>query len=141
MLDMMKQAFIVRPVKIEREALLEASRKLPFEGDREFFCLPPGNAEGSAAPTLRECRYAALQLGNKGYVVYDRLLSRIVDGVYYGPLARKNALGVAQLYSDGYGLPDMSPNGDALTRSSTGEREGCPQSNAFTYESGWLTVN
>src|SRR5260370_431282 len=38
-----------------------------------------------ATPSIAECRHAILQLKNKGngYVIYDRLLCRIVNGVYY----------------------------------------------------------
>lgn len=67
-------------------------------------------------PHLKECRYAALHLSNKGngWVVYDRLLCRIVNGVFYGRHALENTLEVAQLYNDGHGSADMSPNGEAL---------------------------
>jgi hypothetical protein len=67
-------------------------------------------------PSLAECRYAAMRLHNKGngYVVYDRALSRIVDGVYYGDDALTNALGVAQLYNETGEGAYNSPNGSAL---------------------------
>jgi|SRR5712664_917817 len=72
------------------------------------------------APSIRECRYAVLHIKNKkqngedghGYVVYDRLLNRIVNGVFYGDV--DSPLEVAQLYNQGLGNPDMSPNGLAL---------------------------
>ena len=86
----------------------------PFGDDGEIFFPPHENMADSPTPRIRDCRFAALQLGNKGYVVYDRLLSRVVDGVYWGADALENALGVAQLYNDGGGNPDMAPNGDAL---------------------------
>lgn len=68
------------------------------------------------APSLADCRYAALRLHNKGngYVVYDRLLSRIVDGVYYGDNALANALGVAEWLSEGGKGRGSAPNGEAL---------------------------
>jgi hypothetical protein len=56
-------------------------------------------------PPLHECRFAALQLHtkDKGYVVYDRLLSRIVDGVYSGDEeGLRSALAVAQLFNEGH---------------------------------------
>ncbi len=67
-------------------------------------------------PSIAECRYAALQLKNKGdgYVVYDRLLCRIVNGVFYSEGALEAALGVAAIYNEGRGNPDMCPNGVAL---------------------------
>lgn len=52
--------------------------------------------ESENAPSIKECRHAVLQIVNSksnGYVVYDRLLCRIVNGVYYGNL--ENALGCA----------------------------------------------
>ncbi len=72
------------------------------------------------APSIRECRHAVLHIMNKkqngedghGYVVYDRLLNRIVNGVFYGDL--EGVLEVAQLYNEGAGAIDMSPNGLAL---------------------------
>ncbi len=66
------------------------------------------------APSIKECRFAVLQVKNKGegYVVYDRLLNRIVNGVFYGDV--QSPLEVAQLYNQGLGNPDMSPNGLAL---------------------------
>jgi len=67
------------------------------------------------APSIKECRYAVLPLQKQkscSYVVYDRLLNRIVNGVFFGDL--EGVLEVAQLYNDGLGNPDMSPNGLAL---------------------------
>src|SRR2546421_11580420 len=74
----------------------------------------------SEAPSIKECRFAVLHIKNKkrngedghGYVVYDRLLCRIVNGVFYGDVG--SPLEVAQLYNQGLGNPDMSPNGLAL---------------------------
>jgi len=65
------------------------------------------------APSIKECRYAVLQIKNGGYVVYDRLLCRIVNGVFWGKEV-DSPLEVARLYNDGHGNPDMSPNGLAL---------------------------
>ena len=67
------------------------------------------------APSIGRCRYAVLPLPNQqkeSYVVYDRLLNRIVNGVFFGDL--EGVLEVAELYNDGLGNPDMSPNGLAL---------------------------
>jgi len=64
------------------------------------------------APSIKKCRYAALPLDTKRYVVYDRLLSRIVNGVFFGDL--ECVLEVARLYNQGEGREDMSPNGLAL---------------------------
>ena len=67
------------------------------------------------APSIKECRHAVLQIKNKGngYVVYDRLLCRIVNGVYYG--SREQALECAQSYNEYADSPqDMSPNVLAL---------------------------
>lgn len=71
--------------------------------------------EQKGHPSIKECRHAILPLNNlgKGYVVYDRLLCRIVNGVYYGSL--KDALECAQDYNKRDTAPqDMSPNGAAL---------------------------
>jgi hypothetical protein len=65
------------------------------------------------APSIRECRYAVLQLNHGGYVVYDRLLCRIVNGVFWSKEV-ESALHVAQLYNEGHGAVDMAPNGLAL---------------------------
>lgn len=66
------------------------------------------------APSIKECRFAVLQLKNEGegYVVYDRLLCRIVNGVFRD---LPGALGVAELYNKDPNSPqDMAPNGLAL---------------------------
>jgi hypothetical protein len=71
--------------------------------------------EGHNVPSIEDCRHAVLQVKNKGngYVVYDRLLCRIVNGVFYG--SPESALEVAQAYNDDQDSPqDMAPNGDAL---------------------------
>ena len=66
------------------------------------------------APSISACRYAALPLAD-GWVVYDRLLSRIVNGTFYGEGAAESALAVAQSYNeDPTSSQDMSPNGLAL---------------------------
>lgn len=72
--------------------------------------LAHGDANG---PTLAQCRFAVLPLAH-GWVVYDRLLSRIVDGVYY--LDTGAAMDVAEWFnSDGRAAEDSRPpNGDAL---------------------------
>lgn len=67
--------------------------------------------EKASHPSIAACRYAALQVKNSGYVVYDRLMCRIVNGVFY---VLEDALGVAELYNEGHGPADMSPNGAAL---------------------------
>ncbi len=66
-------------------------------------------------PSIKKCRYAVLPLKEQRggrYVVYDRLLSRIVNGVFFGDL--EGVLEVARLYNEGEGRADMSPNGLAL---------------------------
>src|SRR5690348_2657546 len=68
------------------------------------------------APSIKECRYAVLPLpkqkDTESYVVYDRLLNRIVNGVFFGDV--ESVLSVARLYNKGQGNPNMSPNGLAL---------------------------
>jgi len=65
------------------------------------------------APSIKDCRHAVLQVNNGGYVVYDRLLNRIVNGVFWEK-GVDSALEVARLYNEGMGAIDMSPNGLAL---------------------------
>ena len=77
--------------------------------------------ENRGAPSIKDCRYAVLCVRAKGtadkdtsgYVVYDRLLNRIVNGVFWDTGA-ESALEVARLYNEGQGREDMSPNGEAL---------------------------
>ncbi len=73
------------------------------------------------APSIKDCRHAVLHIKNKkqngedghGYVIYDRLLSRIVNGVYYTSL--EDVLECAQSYNEDPDCPqDMAPNGLAL---------------------------
>jgi len=72
------------------------------------------------APSIKECRHAVLCIKTKdtkgedtdGYVVYDRLLNRIVNGVFAED--SESALYVAKLYNEGQGRLDMAPNGYAL---------------------------
>ncbi len=80
-------------------------------------CFTHENVEGDPyPPSIVECRYAVLQISNKGgrgYVTYDRLLCRIVNGVYYGSI--QSALESAQMYNEYPESPqDMAPNGVAL---------------------------
>lgn len=75
------------------------------------------NVEGEPRPpSIADCRHAVLTIKNTGgigYVVYDRLLCRIVDGVYYG--SPDAALEVAQHFNESESSPwDMAPNGRAL---------------------------
>lgn len=73
------------------------------------------------APSIEDCRHAVLCVRTKdrkgkdtnGYVVYDRLLNRIVNGVFWGK-DPESALQVAQWYNERQGRVDMSPNGLAL---------------------------
>lgn len=66
-----------------------------------------------APPSIKDCRHAVLPLANGGYVTYDRLLNRIVNGVYYNSV--EGALESAELYNEYDGSPqDMAPNGLAL---------------------------
>lgn len=70
--------------------------------------------ESPNVPSIKACRHAVLQVKNKGngYVVYDRLLCRIVNGVFY---SLESALEVAQAYNNDPDSPqDMAPNGIAL---------------------------
>jgi|GEM_PF-4067770 len=71
----------------------------------------------SEAPSIEDCRHAVLLINNgaqhQGYVIYDRLLCRIVNGVYYGTLDM--ALESAQAYNEENDYPqDMAPSGAAL---------------------------
>lgn len=72
--------------------------------------------EHGDAPSLKECRHAVLRVenkGGKGYVVYDRLLCRIVNGVFY--MSLEEVLECAQYYNENPDAPqDMIPNGVAL---------------------------
>lgn len=77
--------------------------------------------ETEDAPSIAECRHAVLtiettsQTGEtvSGHVIYDRLLCRIVDGVYYMPL--EEVLESTQHHNeDPDALQDMTPNGAAL---------------------------
>ena len=63
-------------------------------------------------PPVSLCRHAVLQVVT-GYVVYDRFLSRIVDGVYQDA---SDALGAAQWFNESPDSAEASkpPNGDAL---------------------------
>jgi hypothetical protein len=68
-------------------------------------------------PSIAACRHAVLQIANgsseKAYVIYDRLLGRIVNGVYYMPL--EEVLESARHYNEDPDAPqDMIPNGLAL---------------------------
>lgn len=62
-------------------------------------------------PSISECRYAVLSLAS-GHVIYDRLLNRIVNGIFY--TTAEDIIQVARNYNRGNGTPDMSPNGYAL---------------------------
>jgi hypothetical protein len=91
----------------ENDQLYEVDGKLRAEIDVYL------TRKHESEPQIKDCRFAALPVRDKtvGWAIYDRLLCRIVNGVF----ARlEDALGVAQLYNDGYGAPDMSPNGAAL---------------------------
>ena len=77
--------------------------------------------EWDGVPSIEQCRHAVLTVRHKGadgqmtdgYVVYDRLLCRIVNGVFYG--SPNDALDAAQLYNEDPGQPqDMAPSGRAL---------------------------
>lgn len=68
--------------------------------------------EQQPAPSIARCRHAVLPLSTGGYVVYDRLLCRIVNGVYFH---LDDALDSAQHYNEDGGAPqNMTPNGVAL---------------------------
>lgn len=77
------------------------------------------------APSKRGCRFAVLPLGKltepgrTASVIYDRVLNRIVDGVYYGNPV--DVLPTAQHFNEhpDRAYPDnpflmRAPNGDAL---------------------------
>lgn len=76
--------------------------------------------EVASAPSIRSCRHAALTIQNVNshdevsiaYVVYDRLLCRIVSGIYR---RSEDALLSAKLYNEQPESPqEMAPNGYAL---------------------------
>ncbi len=71
------------------------------------------------APRVTKCRHAVLTIlahGEPAYVVYDRLLNRIIDGVYHTSV--EDTLEVVATFND----PDYewlrndatAPNGDAM---------------------------
>lgn len=71
--------------------------------------------ETQDAPSIKECRHAVLRINNKGqgYVIYDRLLCRIVNGVFYDSV--EAGLESARWYNEYSDAPqDMIPNGKAL---------------------------
>jgi len=66
------------------------------------------------APSISDCRYAVLRLSQGGYVVYDRLYCRIVNGVYSSS-SLEEALDLAKAFNNGMEVnPCMAPNGSAL---------------------------
>lgn len=82
--------------------------------------------ENKGDPSIRECRHAVLPIDN-GYVIYDRLLNRIVNGTFYryregevNPYGEagdelEHLLELAQDYNINPRAPqDMAPNGRAL---------------------------
>lgn len=78
-------------------------------------------ADEREPPSIHECRHAVLTIqntkangeDNTGYVIYDQLLGRIVNGVYYMPL--EQVLECAEHYNKDPDAPqDMIPNGLAL---------------------------
>lgn len=71
----------------------------------------PAQCEGE--PTIQECRYAVLPLANGGWVTYDRVLSRVVNGVWF--INFENALDSARHYNTDPEAPaDMNPSGAPL---------------------------
>lgn len=77
------------------------------------------------SPTVENCRYAVLPLSDQGYVVYDRLNGRIVDGVYLESTGLAMALGVAQAYNKGFDPGEnMTPTGEALALIYPGRHSG-----------------
>lgn len=76
--------------------------------------------EEEDAPSLGECRWAVLELGRTApfnghaYVIYDRLLSRIVDGVYFTPLAQVLTIVEEWNREPQYFGDHRAPNGAAL---------------------------
>jgi hypothetical protein len=78
--------------------------------------------ESADSPQISQCRHAVLTIQTTdafgtpttGHVVYDRLLCRIVNGVF-AENELEGALIVAQRYNSDPNSPqDMSPNGEAL---------------------------
>ena len=78
--------------------------------------------ECAGDPSILRCRHAILTIQTvdnngeitPGYVVYDRLLNRIVNGVFYGD-SPDEVLQCAQAYNERADSPqDMAPNGIAL---------------------------
>lgn len=102
-----------------------ADQKLYYDGDHLTAEIEVGITHERVTgyphpPSIAQCRHAVLEVrsvdphGNliSGYVTYDRLLCRIVNGVYY---SLEGALKSAQAYNEYAGSPqDMSPNGLAL---------------------------
>src|SRR5579859_5736060 len=77
--------------------------------------------EDKGTPSMKECRHAVLRIKNfttsgkdsTGYVIYDRLLCRIVNDVYY--MSLEEVLECAQQYNEDPGAPQNMPrNGAAL---------------------------
>jgi hypothetical protein len=84
--------------------------KIDEQAKAEIDLCPTNELAGH--PSIHDCRHAVLSLKNGGYVTYDRLLNRIVNGVFY---SRESALESAQSYNKDISSPqDMSPNGAAL---------------------------
>lgn len=103
-----------------------------FAKDEKLCVLPNGGRKGEGLihvehwialpndtqPGFSECRFAVLTIfcssKEKGYVVYDRLFSRIIDGVYYG--SPDPALGVAAWFNEDpdAAIESRPPNNIAL---------------------------
>lgn len=88
-------------------------QKFHTEGGKLFATIQV-ELEASEAPPINQCRHAVLPI-LKGYVIYDRLLCRIVNGVYSSLGDVMGALGTALLYNERDDCPqDMNPTGRAL---------------------------
>ncbi len=92
-------------------------------------------------PSIADCRYAAMRLHNKGngYVVFDRLLCMIVDGVYYGDESLTNALGVAQWLNEG-GHGSHAPCGGEALGLIYPSKKNLPEWDG-TWKRGWSLEN
>lgn len=128
---MIQAGDVLAEIERELQAWLRGERIDPQTKDQIIYALPGTGhfkafidaclTEEREAPSVYECRFAALPLANEGWVVYDRLLARIVNGTFYGgdggdqEDARESALAVAQSYNKNpASSQDMSPNGLAL---------------------------
>lgn len=82
-----------------------------WEDGREGITPMPPTEKDDATPSIKDVRYAVLPLEPGAWVTYDRLLCRIVNGVWY---AKGDAIANAALCCKFGSLDDMSPSAEAL---------------------------